>query len=144
MKEITTERIAEEFQKGFDCSQVVFSSYAEELGISEEIANRVSACFGGGMNRGETCGAIAGALMVLGMKYGQFDEENMEQKNIMAAKREEFLRRFQEKYPSIVCKKLLNYDLTKPEEMEKILEEGLLMTFCPMLVKDVIGILEKI
>ena len=43
------ESIAEKFSKGFDCSQVVLEHFAEELGISSELANKVSACFGGGM-----------------------------------------------------------------------------------------------
>ena len=39
--------IREKFIKGYDCSQVVLSYFTERLGITEEIANKVSACFGG-------------------------------------------------------------------------------------------------
>ena len=45
--------IREKFIKGYDCSQVVLSYFAERLGITEEMANKVSACFGGGMMHGE-------------------------------------------------------------------------------------------
>ena len=38
--------IIEQFMKGYDCSLVVVSHYGAKLGISEEIANKVSACFG--------------------------------------------------------------------------------------------------
>lgn len=136
------EVVAEKFAKGFDCSQVVMEHFAEEAGFTMEQANKVSACFGGGMGRGETCGAVVGALMVLGMKYGQYDADHMGQKDIMGAKRAEFYEKFAEKYPSCICKELLGYDLTKPEEMQKILDEGLLMNFCPKVVADVIEILE--
>ena len=47
--------IREKFIKGYDCSQVVLSYFAERLGITEEMANKVSACFGGGMMHGDTC-----------------------------------------------------------------------------------------
>ena len=49
------------------------------------------------MGIGETCGAVVGAMIVLGMKYGHFDAEHMEQKEIMNAKRAEFLEKFGKK-----------------------------------------------
>lgn len=138
------ESIAEKFSKGFDCSQVVLEHFAEELGISSELANKVSACFGGGMAKGETCGAVAGALMVIGLKYGQYDEEHMEQKDIMAEKREEFYKKLAQKYPSCLCKDLLKHDISQPGEFEKVLKSGLLFDFCPLLVSDIIEILQEI
>ena len=51
--------IQEKFMQGYDCSQVVMVHFAERLGISEEIANKVSACFGGGMMQADTCGAVS-------------------------------------------------------------------------------------
>ena len=62
--------IAELFMKGIDCSQVVVGAFAEELGITTEEAYKMSAAFGGGMGLGETCGAVVGAMIVLGLKYG--------------------------------------------------------------------------
>ena len=96
--------IAELFMKGIDCSQVVVGAFAEELGITTEEAYKMSAAFGGGMGLGETCGAVVGAMIVLGLKY----------------------------------------DISKPEEMQKILDEGLLFDFCPEVVKDSITILKEI
>ena len=39
------------------------------------------------MGIGETCGAVVGAMIVLGLKFGHCDTEHMEQKDIMNAKR---------------------------------------------------------
>ena len=136
--------IREKFIKGYDCSQVVLSYFAERLGITEEMANKVSACFGGGMMHGDTCGAFTGAIMAVGLKYGHCEVEHMGQKDIMNAKRAEFLQRFQEKYAVCNCKGLLKHDISKPEEMQKILDEGLLFDFCPEVVKDSITILKEI
>ena len=77
-------QIVELFGKGIDCSQVVVGAYAQELGIAEEDAYRMAAAFGGGMGIGETCGAVVGAMIVLGLKYGHFDTEHMEQKGVIA------------------------------------------------------------
>lgn len=35
-------------------------------------------CFGAGMCKGEVCGACTGALMALGLKYGQSEIEDLE------------------------------------------------------------------
>ena len=96
------------------------------------------------MGIGETCGAVAGAMIVLGLKYGHFDTEHMEQKGVMNEKRAEFIRKFQEKYESCRCKELLKYDISNPEEMQKIMEEGLLFDFCPEVVKDSLEILKSL
>lgn len=138
------EVIAAQFQKGFDCSQVVLEHYAEELGLDAETAKRAAAAFGGGMGIGETCGAVVGAMIALGMKYGHCREEFMEQKDIMNRKRAQFLEMFLDKYPSCSCKGLLKYDISKPEELQKILDEGLLFDFCPQVAADVIAILDQV
>lgn len=136
--------IAGQFMKGFDCSQVVLAECACKLGISEEEANRMAAAFGGGMGIGETCGAVVGAMIALGLKYGHFDENDMAQKDIMNGKRAEFIAAFTEKYGSCACRQLLGHDLSVPGEFEKVLEEGLLFDFCPQVVSDTLRILEDL
>lgn len=51
----------------YNCAQAVLIPFAEEIGMSEEAANRVAANFGAGMKMAATCGSIAGGLMVLGL-----------------------------------------------------------------------------
>lgn len=138
------EEIKELFMQGIDCSQVVTGKFSEELGINRDTLRKVSACFGGGMQCGETCGAVSGALMVLGVKYGHYREEDKEQKAVMLRKYANFKECFLSKYSSCICRELLGYDISNSEELEKVLEEGLLFDFCPCVVEDVINILEKI
>ena len=66
------------FEQKYHCSQAVLAAFAEELGLTEEQALKLGGCFGGGMCKGEVCGACAGALMALGMKFGQSDIEDLE------------------------------------------------------------------
>lgn len=138
-----TEKVKELFVQGMDCSQVVAGAMAEKLDMDEKTLRRMSACFGGGMMCGETCGAVTGALMVLGLKYGHDTEGDMEQKELMQKKVLEFKNAFLKKYPSDMCRDLLNHDISKPGEMDKVLEEGTMFTLCPCIVADVIGILEE-
>ncbi len=143
-QQIPFEEIQELFLRGIDCSQVVAGEFAEELGMDKKLLRKVSACFGGGMQCGETCGAVTGALMVLGMKYGHSEEGDTGQKQAMKEKTGEFKRLFGEKYSSCICRDLLGYDISRREELEKVMEKGLLLRFCPKVVEDTIEILGKI
>lgn len=140
---MTREEIKGLFMEGIDCSQVVAGAFAEKLGMEERQLRRMSACFGGGMQCGETCGAVTGALMVIGLKYGHSENGDMEQKQIMLEKAAEFKTMFGQKHPSCMCRELLGHDISQAGEMEKVLEKGLLFDLCPCIVEDVIGILEK-
>lgn len=141
---MTQEEIRELFIQGIDCSQVVTGRFADRMGMEEDDARKMSSCFGGGMMCGETCGAVTGALMVIGMSFGHSRKGDQEQKQIMSEKVAEFKRLFLEKYPSCMCRELLGHDISKPGEMDKVMEKGLLLQFCPEVVDDTIRILEKI
>ena len=52
-----------------NCSQTIMRCYAEDMGISEEMAAGLGCNFGGGMKCGGVCGAITGGLMVLGIFF---------------------------------------------------------------------------
>jgi C_GCAxxG_C_C family probable redox protein len=123
----------------------VLSSFGEELGLDRERALRVAGAFGGGMaRRGETCGAVTGALMVIGLKYGKTkagDDGAREKTYELVG---EFIKRFKSRHGSICCRELLGCDLSNPEGREAAYEKGLFTTLCPQLVRDVGEILEHI
>lgn len=140
-----TKQIAEEFMKGYDCSQVVLRYFADRLGISEDEANRVSAGFGGGMLMGSVCGAYTGALMAVGLKYGHSNPDGLlKQKDVMAAKAGQLQERFIKEFGTVECKKLIGYDVSTPEGLQGALESGKMMGYCPELVGKVIQMTEEI
>lgn len=141
---IKSEEVAQKFISGFDCAQVILEHYAQAFGLERSMATKVSTGFGGGCMRGETCGAIIGAYMALGLKYGvsKDGEEGQSQKVESMKKIEEFNRAFLAKYDSFECKELLNADISTPEGMNVIQEKNLMITFCPKLVQDVTEILD--
>jgi C_GCAxxG_C_C family probable redox protein len=47
----------------------VLSTYGPQFGLDRESAVRIAKAFGSGMGMGETCGAVTGALMVIGLKH---------------------------------------------------------------------------
>jgi C_GCAxxG_C_C family probable redox protein len=133
------------FEKGFVCSQAVFVTYAESLGLKPEIALPIADAFGAGMGgMAETCGAVTGAFMVIGLKYGRGHAEDSEAKEKTRHLIKEFVRRFKNRHGSITCKTLLDFDISTDEGMEAANEKGLFETHCPKFVRDAAEILENL
>ncbi len=133
------------FNDGFSCSQAVLSTYGNDLGLDRETALRVAAAFGGGMGRmGATCGAVTGAFMVLGLKYGSPDEEDSDAKEKTYEQVRQFARRFVKEHGSLICNDLLGCDISTSHGREEASEKGLFTTLCPKLVGSAGEILEQL
>ncbi len=132
------------FRDGFNCSQAVFSVYAEEMGVQAEMAMKIACAFGGGMRLGNTCGAVTGALMVIGLKYGKSKVDDNEARDKTYALAKQLQARFSKTNGSIMCRDLLGYDLSTPEGYEKAKENQVFLKICPKLVKDAGVIVEEI
>lgn len=111
-------------ESGCNCCQAVLGACCDRFKMDPETAYRLGAFFGAGMRRGEVCGAVTGALMALGLEYG--DEDNRK-----STKSTEFLKSFREEYGSLLCKELLGEDGKKKKEM------------CPVLINYCAEYLEK-
>lgn len=141
---MTEAKAMELYAGGIDCSQVVFGYGADILEFDEELARKIGACFGGGMFHGETCGCVTGALMAIGLQYGHYEPGDEETKQEMMKKKAEFEEAFIKAHGSLICKELLKYDVSKPEELQKVMDEGLMVTLCPKLAVTACDILEEI
>ena len=130
------------FQGGHSCSQAVFSTYAEPLGVDEQTAMKVAAGFGGGMGRmGHTCGAVTGAMMALGLKYGGRGRQGKEKTYELVR---QFAERFKARHGSLDCKDLLGCDISTPEGRQRIEQQGLHSTLCPQFVRTAAEIVEEL
>lgn len=141
---LTKEEIVARFSAGIDCGQVVAEQFETETGLTADQLRRMTACFAAGMMRGETCGAVVGAYNVIGLAYGHSEDQDEAQKGKMLEKMLRFNELFQEKYRGFTCKELLGADISTAEGGQKIGEQNLLLEFCPLLVSDVIEIVEQV
>jgi C_GCAxxG_C_C family probable redox protein len=133
-----------DFEAGFSCSQSIVAAFGPELGLERTLALRVGAAMGGGLARsGETCGAVSGALMVIGLKYGRTEADDEEGKERAYRIGEEFLEKFRARAGSPVCRELLGYDVSDPEQRQLGKEKGISTSVCPRLVQDAAKILEE-
>lgn len=125
------------FNSSYVCSQAVFAAFSPKLGLEKNQALKIGACFGSGMRKGEVCGACTGALMVLGLKYG-------ESKAMSNEACERFLDEFKKENGSYICNDLLGCDITTKEGVEFATENKLFKEFCPKMVESAAKITEKI
>lgn len=104
-----SEKAENKFREGYNCAQAVLWSYADKVNLDRDLALRISSGFGGGMGRKqEVCGAVSGAIMVLGMMYGRGENENREKQEKTYAKVREFIDKFEAKFKTVNCKTLLD------------------------------------
>lgn len=132
------------FEQKYHCSQAVLAAFAEELGLTKQQALKLGGCFGGGMCKGEVCGACTGALMALGLKFGQSDVEDMQSRKKANDVAVEFLEAFAKENGSYICKELLGYDLTTEEGYKQAMEKKLFVEFCPKMVESATIIVEEL
>jgi C_GCAxxG_C_C family probable redox protein len=131
------------FAEGFNCAQAVLSAYVDRFGLDDATAMKIASGFGGGMGRmGETCGAVTGAFMVLGLKFGGAVPDR-ETKERIHAKVQVFAEHFKARNSSLTCKNLLGCDISTPKGHEAAREKGLFTTVCPKAVRDAVEILEE-
>jgi len=126
------------FEQGYSCSQSLLCAFAGQLGMDEKTAIKIASPFGGGIARqGETCGAVTGALMVLGLKFGPKAGESNDNAYSIA---QEFIQRFQEHHTYIKCKQLINFDISQPQELRAAREAQVFHKTCPELVRSAVEI----
>jgi C_GCAxxG_C_C family probable redox protein len=134
------------FRNKFNCSQAVLTPFGIENGLAENDCLKIACAFGGGMGRQQcTCGAVTGALMVLGLKFGKALNDPEEKKVETYSKTKEFFNEFRKLNGSTECKVLLDgLDLNDPVEHQKIVDLKLFDIKCEKYVTDAISIVEKL
>ena len=136
------ELVNERFPLNFNCSQTVFSLFAPELGLDEKTALKIASGFGGGMACAETCGAVTGSYMVIGMKHGH-SVPDPEKKAYTKMKIQKFNELFREEHGSLICKELIGFDISTQEGSEAAKDAGVFLNLCPKFIKTACKILEN-
>ena len=132
------------FDGGYNCAQAIFSTYSPMSGLEKNTALRIACGFGGGMGRmQETCGAVTGAFMLIGLKYGKCrkDDEVAKEKTYSLVR--EFSDRFTEKHSSIKCREIIDCDISTPEGRE-LYDNRNLSEKCTECIRDAASIVEDI
>lgn len=128
-----TDKAAELHNKGYNCAQAVACSFCDEFGIDEAVMFRLTEGMGLGMGCMEgTCGAVNGAVTILGLLNSSANLEKPDSKGQTYKLSKELVETFKNKNKSIICKDL------------KGVETGEVLRSCPGCIEDAVIILEKI
>lgn len=141
----SAETAVSNFKQGYACSQAVVAAFAAKLGYSPEVTMKAAAGFGGGMGRqAQTCGAVTGACLVIGLRYGSTNPADGDAKEMTYHTVREFCRQFRERNQTLQCRELLGCDISTPEGLAQAREKKLFATQCPKFVGEAADILEQL
>jgi len=139
------EQAVSTFYEGFNCSSTIFSTYGPSLGLPREQCLKAACAFGGGLARsGKTCGAVTGALMVIGLKFGQADLKDVDARRKTYKLAQDFMAEFVKRNKTLDCRQLLGVDIGTDEGYRKAIEMKFHTEVCPKFIWDAAEILEEI
>ena len=133
------------FNSGFVCSQAILATYGPEYGLSKQLALTLASGFAGGIaGTAKTCGAVAGAVMVIGLAKGHADPEDKAAKQAAYAAVRDFLQGFKRRHGTTQCKQLLGHDIGTPHGHKAAQESGVFKTQCPVFVESAAVELDRV
>jgi C_GCAxxG_C_C family probable redox protein len=139
------EKAIRTFRSGLNCAQAVLTAYSEEMKFDNNLALSVSCGFGGGMGRlQETCGAVTGSFMVLGIFNCKKLTDNKDRKEATYSMIQKFSQEFKQLNGTTDCMELLKCDLKTEEGNRFAKENNLFGTICEKCISDSVRIINKL
>ncbi len=130
------------FQSGLNCAQSVLLAYSEDYQIDLKMALGIASGFGAGMGRlQETCGAVTGSFMALGIISSK---ENPGNEELICSRVQIFGDKFIFLHDTLDCKSLLNCDLKTMEGRKYFEDNNLCEKVCKQCIRDSITIIEEL
>lgn len=127
------------FNEGYNCAQAILAAYGDMFNLDRETAFKIGAPFGGGIaNTGDTCGAVSGALMVIGLRYGSVKPAVWFKRAKLYRTSKNFMKKFINICGSKNCEELkCYYRANNPENVK-------LKTYCTNIVEKAVDILDDL
>jgi C_GCAxxG_C_C family probable redox protein len=143
--EYIEEKAIRTFRSGLNCAQAVVTAYSDELKFDNNLALSVSVGFGGGMGRlQETCGAVTGSFMVLGIHNCKKLSDNKDRKEATYSMIQKFSQEFKLINGTTDCLELLKCDLKTEEGNLFAKENNLFETVCEKCISDSVRTINKL
>jgi C_GCAxxG_C_C family probable redox protein len=96
------------FTSGYNCAESTLLAIAKDaLEVDSDLIPKIATGFGGGISRkGYVCGAVSGAVMGFGLKYGRNNPEELRAKTYNRVV--EFYKQFQKSLEALFAKNCLD------------------------------------
>lgn len=135
------QKAIELFNDGFNCSQAVLGTFCEQFGMDEQLSMRLTCGFGGGLRCGEVCGAVTGAVMIIGLKYGQYFVDDRASKTKCYEVTSQFMEEYAKRNRTVLCREILGYDVRDTIARAKF--PGRQKEVCPKVIETAVLLLEE-
>ena len=86
------------------CAQGTLAALQEGFDLGNEEVLKTATAMPGIASRGETCGAVIGSIMALGLAFGRNRPDDLKALNITMKAAKEFCRQFEEEFGSCNCR----------------------------------------
>lgn len=137
-------KAAEHFKEGYNCAQSVLMTMLDHWNLKNELVPKIATGFGGGIGRcGSVCGALTDGVMAISIMYGT--NEPLMKKRLKAYETtQKFYEQFEAQNGSVLCKGLIGFDLSIPEQRDKAVKTNAFEEKCKVLVKKAVEILVEL
>jgi C_GCAxxG_C_C family probable redox protein len=126
------------FSEGYNCAQSVLLTMLEHWNGRSNLIPKIATGFGGGIGRcGSLCGALAGGIMAVGIKYGT-NEPLLEERLEAYEMAQKLYKRFEKHHKSVLCRELIGYDLSDPKDLEKAREAKVFNEKCHNFIRKTV------
>ena len=123
------------FAQGFNCAEAVLLGATGARGMRVDFMTQMATGFGAGVGRsGDLCGALAGAVMALGLGFGRSSAKDTGKKERTYGKVRELFAAFEAEFGSTRCIDLTECDMRTTEGMELARQRNLHSDVCPKFV----------
>jgi C_GCAxxG_C_C family probable redox protein len=127
-----------------NCSQAIAVAFADSVNFDEDAAMNAARGFGGGIgSHGKTCGAVTGAVMVLGIHAARLAPDEKQAKAKAYELAQAFTKRFAELHGTIECRDLIGLDLSTEEGQKLNSEKKVTRGLCPNFVQTAAEIVDE-
>lgn len=130
IEKITADAVAL-FNNGYNCAESVATAVTASFVPGQNCLPKLATCFGGGLGRrGETCGALVGALLAASLLKGREPGEGDDAKKRAYECSERIVEQFREDFGCLNCRGLLGVDLSDPAGFKTYKERDMHHTHC--------------
>jgi C_GCAxxG_C_C family probable redox protein len=123
-------RATELFGQGFSCAESVLAGAGAVLGVRSSLLPRIATGFGSGISRqGLLCGALAGAIMVLGARQGRSRPDAS--RDPCYRRVQLLMRGFEREFGAVACEALTGCRMSSARDRARAARAGVFRTRCP-------------
>jgi C_GCAxxG_C_C family probable redox protein len=138
-KNLPSENAVERFREGYNCAQSVLLTMFEYWKSDEsDLVPKIATGFGGGIGRcGSVCGALAGGVMAIGVRYGT-NKPLLDERLKSYELAQKLYKQFEKQHGSVYCRELIGYNLSNPKEMEEAKKANVFREKCDNFIRKTV------